>query len=434
LCCAGSSAVADTHIKARYTSDGRVTESVTYIKGQRQRIEYGKEMAMLNQADAKQMVQINVKAKTYRILPLDSEKPADPEIRQGGEVTVTTSVDDTGERKQIFGFTARHLKTSVDKQPSAGACDSGAERVETDGWYIDLDVAQPKPPQSACRDEIHTNQSGTANLGYPVQYTMTASGASVSMEVVELSTAALDASLFEVPAGFAPEGEAKKSGPREVTPKLANTTRIGMVFRNKSEQKFSEQALDEPIVSSIHDLVTEVVLLDAPDVEAAAKQEECGYILYTDLVELKKSAVSKVGGMLSRASRGGPAKETFGARVDYRLVRSGSVEPLFESSATGKSGGGFDLRSAVPLATTAGSLAMSMTMYPRLFSMMGPGGGYGAGMPNLDPTMNSLSFLFRASGAAKPESGKVVAGDITAVSAALDRQGKAILAELRKKK
>jgi hypothetical protein len=438
LLCASAAALADTHIKAKYTADGRVTESVTYIKDQRQRIEYGKDMAVLNQADAKKMVQINIKTKTYRILPLEPEKPADTETRKGGVVIVTTTVTDTGERKQVFGFAARHLKTSVQKQPSPDACDSKAERIETDGWYIDLDVTQAQPPQtspgSGCVDEIRNNLTGPANLGYPVQYTMTASGTSVTMEVVELSTATLHASLFEIPAGFSPEAEAKKSSLREASPKLANTMRIGMVFHNKSDQKLSQQALDEPIASAMHDLVTEVVLLEAPDVEATAKEKECDYILYTDLVEVKKSAVSKVGGMLSRASRGGSAKETFEARLDYKLLRVGGAGPLLESSATGKSGGGFDLRGAVRLATTAGSLAMSMSMYPRLFSMMGQGGGgFGAGMPNLDPTMNSLSFLFRASSQA-PESGKAAPGDITAISAALDREGKAVMAELHKKK
>jgi hypothetical protein len=435
---ANAAALADTHVKAKYTSDGRVTESVTYIKGQRQRIEYGKDLAVVNQADAKKMVQINRKAKTYRILPVESETPADTETRKGGVVTVTTNVVDTGERKQVFAFTARHVKTSIDKQPSPDACDSKAERIETDGWYIDLDVTQAQPPQTApqsgCKDEIRNNLVGAANLGYPVQYTMTASGTTVTMEVVELSTVALDESLFEIPAGFAPEAEAKKSSLREASPKLVNTTRIGMVFQNKSEQKLAEQALDEPIANAIHDLVTEVVLLDAANVEAAAKEKECDYILYTDLVEVKKSAVSKVGGMLSRASRGGSAKEIFEARLDYKLLRVGGAEALLVLSATGKSGGGFDLRSAVRLASTAGSLAMSMSMYPRLFSMMGQGGGFGAGMPNLDPTMNSLSFLFRANSSAKPESGKTVPGDITAISAALDRVVIAVMAELHKKK
>ncbi len=143
--------------------------------------------------------------------------------------------------------------------------------------------------------------------------------------------------------------------------------------------------------------------------------------------------MGKVGGMLSRASRSGSAKETFEARLEYKLFRTGSAEPMLESSAAGKSGGGFDLRSAVRLASTAGSLAMSMTMYPRLFSMMGSGGGFGGGMPNLDPTMNSLSFLFRATGPAKSESGKAAAADITAVTAALEREGKAVMAELHKK-
>ena len=392
LLCLSATALADTHIKAKYTSDGRVTESATYMQGQRRRIEYGKDTIVLNQVDLQRMVKLNLKTKTYLVLPLEPEKPAE----------TAASVVDTGERKQVFGLNARRLKTTID--------DAKAARVETDGWYIDLETAP----------------------AYPVQYTMTGSGATVSMEVVELSTAALDASLFEIPAGYSPEAHLKKSNLREAPPKLANVTRIGMALHNSSGQKLAEGALDEPIAGAMRDLVTEVVLLEGSDIAAVAQQKECDYILYTDLVELKKSTVGKVGGLLSRASGGGSAKEAFDARLDYKLVRVGVAEPVLESSASGKSGGGFDLRGAARLATTAGSLAMSMTMYPRLFSMMSSSNG--SAMPNLDPTMNSLSLLFRGTAAAKPETAKRGPADIAAVSAALEREGKAVMAELQKKK
>src|SRR5256885_9629446 len=61
-----------------------------------------------------------------------------------------------------------------------------------------------------------------------------------SMEVVELSTAALDASLFEIPAGYSPEIAARKANLRETPPKLANTTRIGLALQNRSEEHTSE--------------------------------------------------------------------------------------------------------------------------------------------------------------------------------------------------
>jgi hypothetical protein len=357
LSCVVTVALADTKIKAKYISDDHVTESATYTKGERQRIEYGRETVVLNQADLQKTIQLNTRSKTYLTITPDATPP-----KQGGVVTMTTSIVDTGERKQILGHAARRLKTTIDKQPSPGACDSKAERIETDGWYIDLDLpAASAAPELPCKDEIQTKHTGEEKLGYPVQYTMTASGTTFTMEVIELSTAPLDASLFEIPAGYSPEASVRKAGLRDPASKLANTTRIGLALQNKSGQSLNESALDDPIVAAMHDLVTEVVLLDAADVEASARKKECDYVLYTEITEMKKSTAGKVGGLLSRASGGGASKEIYDARLEYKLVKLGSSEPLLESSASGKSGGGFDMRGAMRLASTAGTLAMSMT-------------------------------------------------------------------------
>ena len=73
-----TTAVADTHIKAKYTSDGRVTESVTYLKGERQRtIREGH--GDPESGRPKEDDPANLKAKTYRVLPLEPAKsPAKP--------------------------------------------------------------------------------------------------------------------------------------------------------------------------------------------------------------------------------------------------------------------------------------------------------------------------------------------------------------------
>ena len=139
-------------------------------------------------------------------------------VRKGGIATLTTTLTDTGEKKTILGHNARHIKTTLVREPSEDACDQKREKIETDGWYIDLKVeslassldnpaAAAKP--TGCNDEVRHKQAGKGKLGYPVQYTLTNYGqdgnvvSSLSMEVVELSANPLEAALFEAPAGYA---------------------------------------------------------------------------------------------------------------------------------------------------------------------------------------------------------------------------------------
>ena len=69
--------------------------------------------------------------------------PATTPLKPAGVVMVTTTVVDTGERKPAFGREARHVKTTMDKQPMPGACDQTKQRMETDGWYIDVPTSFP---------------------------------------------------------------------------------------------------------------------------------------------------------------------------------------------------------------------------------------------------------------------------------------------------
>src|SRR5439155_2773420 len=133
-------------------------------------IEYGRETIVLNQADLKKIIQLDIKSKTYSIVLLDAApKPAAAPPKQGGVVTMTTNIVDTGERKQVLGHEARHLRTIVDKQPGPGACDAKAERIETDGWYIDLEIpiasATAACPSPACIDEIQHTYTCVDKLG-----------------------------------------------------------------------------------------------------------------------------------------------------------------------------------------------------------------------------------------------------------------------------
>jgi hypothetical protein len=224
-------AFADVKIKTRQTMSGQTYDGTVYIKGKRQRSERnmgGMEMVSLTQCDLRRGVQLNPGTKTYLINAFNetvistqttASAKDDKVVRSGGTVTSTFSVKDTGERKQMFGFTARHLIITMESVSSPDACTPYKSKMQTDGWYIDaefyLDCEQNSAMRSyqanknsGCQDKYVSKQIGTGKRGYPLYEKMTLFDEtgketySFVTEVVELSKATLDAALFEVPADY----------------------------------------------------------------------------------------------------------------------------------------------------------------------------------------------------------------------------------------
>ncbi|HYP54458.1 MAG TPA: hypothetical protein VEQ42_12995, partial [Pyrinomonadaceae bacterium] len=231
---APATAANDIKVRARTTTAGHTFEDTQYIKGARERREMnagGMTIVSLMQCDLKRQVQINEQSRTYMVSRLEGETASETAAaraasstnqtgepaRRGGVVTYVNTSTDTGERKQVFGHTARRIKTVTTVESSPDACDRTQMRSETDGWYIDIkygldcrNLRAATPSASAngarCTDQFRFKQVGVADLGFPVDITMThynADGSSTSMrrEVVELSRQPLDAALFDVPAG-----------------------------------------------------------------------------------------------------------------------------------------------------------------------------------------------------------------------------------------
>src|ERR1700716_3007717 len=106
---------------------GMQSESTTMIKGVRERSEqrmgYGMDQVNITQCDLRRTIQLSDKTKKYLITPMESGGTASPAAastpssngptRRGGVITSVTTATDTGERKEMFGFTARHVKTSM---------------------------------------------------------------------------------------------------------------------------------------------------------------------------------------------------------------------------------------------------------------------------------------------------------------------------------
>ena len=163
----------DLHFKKNISVGGSpVSNSEIWLKGARERTVSSTpagSVVTLRQCDLKRTLTINEQSQSYLITndPQDeaavkaaalmggTQAPA-----SGGTITQMITVTDTGERKPISGYTARHLKTSVLIESSANACSPVNQKYEIDGWYADLakeqtSCAQTLPPIRQA-DTVHS--------------------------------------------------------------------------------------------------------------------------------------------------------------------------------------------------------------------------------------------------------------------------------------
>ena len=383
----GTAPPTDVKIRQKMTSGqgGQSMETVMYLKGSRMRNEMsgtGMSMATIRQCDQNRTITINDKARRYFITADGADTTAagdggaapvmagvptsQTEPRRGGVITLTNTITDTGERKEMFGFTARRIKTSTMKEASPDACDKGNHKIETDGWYIDyaFEFYCPKDRKKIetpgittrpdCQDEIRTKSAGKGKLGFPLLTTTTIYGAdgqvttTMTNEVLELSRSPLEASLFDIPAGYTPAsnyqelygmgvgdggGSGNTAGRSGTTtpaptststststsiasaantpagfvaagsPKREGVSRIGVVMpraqMTSGDSAQAAAALRNTFASYLNSPNIELVALNARLPSQAleeAKQSGCDYVLYSTLTQKKGG-----GGMFGKA-------------------------------------------------------------------------------------------------------------------------------------
>jgi len=215
----------DLQIKKNISVNGTVISTTeTAIKGSRERTVNGGNVT-IRQCDRKQTLTLDDQAQTYFVAkdPLDENVAKAAALVSGvaassstsGKVVISTNITDTGERKQMFGYTARHLKSTLVMEPSPNSCSKASQKFEIDGWYADLPKDQAvcsifNPPvqmPDGCQDQIVRRNSGSARPGYPLLEDITlhntdGSSMQLKIETSELSKQPLDASLFEAPAAY----------------------------------------------------------------------------------------------------------------------------------------------------------------------------------------------------------------------------------------
>ena len=436
----------DVRFKSTYTTGDTKTEGVTYIKGDRERFEF-QDMVLIKQHDQKRTIQISRAANTYLVspdgMPPTPTVPGTPAAppKPSGTIMVATTIVDTGERKEVFGRQARHVKTMIDTRPMAGACDTSRQRLETDGWYIDTPGTMTIPTSSdqnsdtlldGCADKIQATSNGDPKvLGFPITYTTTITGEDgtpmiAKMEVTEFEQTTLDPALFEVPPGMNAAMNLRElskalSDANEMqlaagtvapspTAKTPGVIRIAVPeLTNKTPQAVDTRTLRQRIITNLGDLKFEAVPMAAAplaDLNKRANELGCDYLLVAEVTELKASKPGAFGGLLKVASGvagtlgaapGGaaPPKESTESSIAVKLLQPDGKQ-LLSTTSKGKDGSGFSLQTGLGLARFAGTMYVSMFAGPQMYSRLYGNGA--ASLVGLGILGNPMLYQLQASG------------------------------------
>ena len=455
----------DLRVVTRYTTGDVVTTSTAAFKGARARIELGADLASLQQCDLGRTVQMNTSTRVYLAAPFETAPaPGDaaPDVdakgktkTKGGLIMVTTTVTEMGETQDILGFTARRLKTITQKAASTDACDRTEQRVETDWWYVELPGTlscvtvpqperrlQPDPDKSDCVDEVTFRREGPAG-GFPLRYTaVQATGSSTqvttSMEVTEIARVDVPDEAVDLPPDYVPVRSVRQltadHRPGEPGAKKPGVVRVGVgPVSNRTDAKVATDELREALLETMGESDYDIVRLQgaSPDeLVEDARRKEVDLILENTITELRTPR----GGVMGRLS--GSANEAFTAKVEFALVTPGQSKPTYASS---ERSGASTLNRAIAVTRKLVQFAPPVLMAKYGFmnaygSALNQGGAASGAMGQTgDPVMNTaFALLDRA--AAKSAASEQYGSEEAAVASALEKEVRAVLGELGKKK
>ena len=205
-----------------------------YFKGPRERTQIGPDGAkligpttMIMQCDQRTFIHLNPASKTYTIFVNPEPRPSSrivrvrPQLPDGPIVKVTMDSVDTGERRQVAGYEARHIKSTITIDPGKDAYTLPG-KIVLDTWYLDIAGEYCHEPMARSlapifmgmykvgptghRDRFEIKRTGAETTGLILEERSTQrEGGNVILnktELLEVSEQPLDESLFEVPADY----------------------------------------------------------------------------------------------------------------------------------------------------------------------------------------------------------------------------------------
>ena len=346
-----STAFADFKLRQQVTmgtdKDSFTQERAVWVKGVRERTEnrFVTEdervaqmmpvVAEVRQCDLRQNLKINDRSKRYLIepfyetvdKPLPSVQPSTKtETVKGGTVNWTFTINDTGERRQMFGLTARRLIIKQLAETSKDSCQGMSKMSMTDeGWYVYLmpetascmiDLPRGKGRETTkCRDNLIVK----GKIQYPG---MMLEGTTKmidllkndefnsSVKTLELSKTTLEMSLFEIPAGYSEvnsEQSLMSFGMGNMTGGFGstdtNTKRgkksVAIDFFSGNVSKINQTNLRQYLAQQISaNGANGVLVMSQNDISSGAFANVIG----VEIKSVKESGASKIGGLFGKVT------------------------------------------------------------------------------------------------------------------------------------
>lgn len=295
-------------------------------------------MAEVKQCDLRQTLKINDRSKKYFIEPFyvssdDKPLPSVPastktEVKKGGTVTWTYTLTDTGERRQMFGLTARRLIIKQLAEASKDSCGGESKMSMTEeGWYVYLlpetancTVELPRAESSkggskGCRDKV----AFKGNFRYPgfmlegkteMTDLLTNDTMTTSVKTLEVSKATLEMSLFDIPAGYAEVNSEQSlmSGMSSLPTggifdssgaKTSNKKAVAVDFFAGSVSKINQSEMRQHVARKVSTSSFEGVMIASQnDINSGAYS----YVVGVEIKSAKESGASKIGGLFGKVT------------------------------------------------------------------------------------------------------------------------------------
>jgi hypothetical protein len=227
--------------RTAYKQGDRKREEFRNHSGSKRRLSSGPRLAAIIRCDLGKIFELNLDAAEYVAAPYPPKPLTRAEMAARGfhldvpasnepTLRIETTTLDTGERKEFFGYIARHVVITRNQIPLQTS-HSLMQELITDGWYTDpdFDLQLTCDPHSNRGDAAHAfvcsgNQPreipefvdiGGSERGFAVKHVLLSKCATPSpdgvcwereskqkMVVTQLETGPLDPALFEIPAHF----------------------------------------------------------------------------------------------------------------------------------------------------------------------------------------------------------------------------------------
>ena len=204
---------ADLTLKVRTTAAaGQTSETTEYYKGNLMRIDFGTGYQVVDNSTGRSF---SVEPEKKEYYPFDRSKITTKEVVDTShKIFIESTCSATGEQRQWFGYAAHRYLTTKKSHNESNGQSSGYRETHLDSWILEL----PVPPHVQGIGSPNANGVLAVGLAGGImkvpELKVTDSGPSphglvvrlqteqYESELVALSLAPLDQSLFEAPKGF----------------------------------------------------------------------------------------------------------------------------------------------------------------------------------------------------------------------------------------